>query len=273
MAINIFEKSPVWDKIFFNSKYKLFKEIKQNFLPCIDYERFEFHEFCITVLWDTVVGAIWSWSCVILNAKICMNQILEKYNQWFWRLNATLCWIQMAKCRDWVMTTIFIIQFSVRKENSSTHSRTFGPGGRGDYLTSPSYFWSYFRTILFRVKIMPTILFNTLPPMFLDPPTALLTAVHGWRQKGWMEMGDWKCQSSNKLQCANALLYYYIFVWLDCRLELLSLFYCTIVLYDDATEIQNPDLLHTLFKAWIVIFTTTARRKYVAYKLKKQLCQ
>ena len=89
----------------------------------------------ITVLWDTVVGAIWSRSCVILDAKICMNQILEKYNQWwFLGLNATLCWIQMAKCRDWVMTTIFIIQFSVRKENSSTHSRAFGPGGKGKWL-------------------------------------------------------------------------------------------------------------------------------------------
>ena len=40
----------------------------------------------------------------------------------------------MAKCRDWVMTTIFIIQFSVRKENSSTHSRAFGPGGEGRWL-------------------------------------------------------------------------------------------------------------------------------------------
>ena len=114
---------------------------------------------------------------------------------------------------------------------------------RGD-LTSPPYFCRYYTTILFRGKIMPNT--NTLPPpIFVDPPTALLTAVHGWRQKGWMEMGDWKCQSSNKLQCANALLYYYIFVWLDCRLELLSLFHCPIALYGDATEIQNPDIYYT----------------------------
>ena len=111
---------------------------------------------------------------------------------------------------------------------------------------------------------------NTLPPpIFVDPPTALLTAVHGWRQKGWMEMGDWKCQSSNKLQCANALLYYYIFVWLDCRLELLSLFYCPIVLYDDATEIQNPDLLYTLFKLELLLLQLQPEERVIVYKFCK----
>ena len=130
----------------------------------------------------------------------------KKYNQWFLGLNATLCWIQMAKCRDWVMTTIFIQQCEKRK------------------LVTDCY-------VMVDVK-----------------------------RVGWLEMGDWKCQSSNKLQCANALLYYYIFVWLDCRLELLSLFHCPIALYGDATEIQNPDLL---FKLVIVIITTTTRRKYV----------
>ena len=59
----------------YNSNKHIWKE------PCMRWFIL-FLEWTVTVLWDTVIGAIWSCSCVILDTKICINQILEKYNQW-----------------------------------------------------------------------------------------------------------------------------------------------------------------------------------------------